>query len=118
MPPLLALGALLLAQAVSPAPVGVSPTPVPNQALGPAFTLVYRCTNGGTVRVGLTAHAAAVNYDGRSFVYARGLTADGTGILLYGSGSQWTMRGRLLTLTRGVGIHASVVERCFATEQQ
>jgi hypothetical protein len=115
MPPFLALAALLLAVATpSPGPPPPAPpTPQPNRALGPPMTLVYHCANGGMVQIGLTAHAASVLYNGRASVYARSEAPDG-GILLAGSGMQWLLRARSLTLTRGVGPHAVSLERCAA----
>jgi hypothetical protein len=110
---LLALGALLLAQAATPVPPALPPTPRPNIPLGPPLTISYRCSNGGMVKIGLTAHAASVLYNGRAFVYARGVAPDG-GIMLFGSGMQWELRGRALTATRGVGARATVLERCLA----
>jgi len=119
MPTFLALGALLLAMATTPPgpPPPLAPTPQPNRALGPAMTLVYRCANGGAVQIGLTAHAASVLYNGRAAVYARSEAPDG-GVLLVGSGMQWLLRARSLTLTRGVGPHAVNLERCVAVGAQ
>ncbi|HTW86164.1 MAG TPA: hypothetical protein VMD91_18980 [Candidatus Sulfotelmatobacter sp.] len=115
MSPSFVLAAVLLAQAAgaSPPPVGVTPTPAPNRPLGPSYSLLYRCSNGGAVTVGLTPHAASILYNGRASVFARSDNPDGS-VLLVGSGMQWLLRGRSLTLTRGVGVHAVALERCVA----
>jgi hypothetical protein len=111
--PLFALGALLLAQAASPLPATI-PTAAPrNIPLGPQMAVTYRCTTGGTVKLGLTAHAATLLYDGRAFVFARTDEPDGS-ILLVGSGRLWTVRGGALTLSRGVGARSTIIERCTA----